>query len=155
MQEVQDKVFNDLIRHIVETDEFDRMRNYKHHLHGCTYEHSIKVAHLCYRHYQRFGSKVNLDELIRGALLHDFFLYDHHDKNGIEGVSGLAHWFVHPKRALENARKAYPDLTKNEQDMIARHMFPLTLIPPKTRYGWVVCFYDKVAAIREFCGVKS
>ena len=155
MQSRQDKLFYELISHVVETEDFVKMRQYRHHVHGCTYDHSIKVAYLCYRHYQRFGSKVNLEELIRGALLHDYFLYDHHDKDNDECVSGLIHWFVHPKYALNNARRDYPDLTKNEQDMIGRHMFPLTLIPPKTRYGWLVCFYDKVAAVKEWLQKKG
>ncbi|MBQ7774772.1 MAG: HD domain-containing protein, partial [Lachnospiraceae bacterium] len=131
--------------------EYGKMRNYKHHIHGCTYDHSIRVAYLCYRHYQRFHSNVNLNELIRGALLHDYFLYDHHDKNSSGHVNGLVHGFTHSKRALENALRVYPDLTKTEQDMIKRHMFPLTPIPPMTKCGWLVCFYDKVAAIGEYC----
>lgn len=152
MQHIQDKAFYDLISHIIETEDFVKMRNYKHHLHGCTYDHSIRVAYLCYRHYQKHKSKVDLDELIRGALLHDYFLYDRHDKSSAEHrkVNGLIHGVTHPKRALENARKAYPDLTEVEQDMIERHMFPLTPIPPKTRCGWLLCFYDKVAALKEY-----
>ena len=110
MQSRQDKQFYELISRVVETEDFIKMRQYRHHVHGCTYDHSIKVAYLCYRHYQRFGSKVELGELIRGALLHDYFLYDHHDKN---------------------------------------------MIPPKTRYGWLVCFYDKVAAVKECYGKRT
>ena len=127
------------------------MQQYKHHLNGNTYEHSIKVAYLCYWHYKRHKSKVDPKELIRGALLHDYFLYDRHDKSNPEHICGLIHGFTHSKRALENALKAYPDLTKTEQDMIKRHMFPLTPIPPKTKCGWLVCFYDKVAAIFDYC----
>lgn len=145
-----DDSFYDLIGDIINSDEFGRMRKYKHHLHGSAYDHSIKVAYLCYRHYQKHRSKVDLNELIRGALLHDYFLYDRHDRRN--HVNGLIHGFTHPKRALENAVNAYPDLTETEQDMIKRHMFPLTPIPPKTRCGWLVCFYDKIAAIGEYCG---
>lgn len=138
-----------LIGDIIDSEEFRRMRKYKHHLHGTTYDHSIKVAYLCYRHYHKHQSNVNLNELIRGALLHDYFLYDRHDR--ANHISGLRHCLTHPKRALENAAKAYPDLTETEQDMIKRHMFPLTPIPPKTQCGWLLCFYDKVAAIDEYC----
>lgn len=127
------------------------MKEYKHHLHGNTYEHSVKVAYLCFLHYKRHNSNVNLNQLIRGALLHDYFLYDRHEKGNPNYVCGFVHGFTHPKRALENAQKAYPDLTRTEQDMIKRHMFPLTPIPPKTKCGWLVCFYDKIAAISEYC----
>ena len=142
--------FNQLIRRITETEEFCKMRKFKHHRNGNTYEHSIKVAYLCYRHYQIFDSKVELGELIRGALLHDYFLYDRHNKNSNPKISGLKHSFTHPKKALNNALNDYPDLTATEQDIIKRHMFPLTPIPPKTRGGWIVCLYDKVTAIDDF-----
>lgn len=148
----QDTLFYKMIYDIIETEEFKKMREYKHHVNGSTYEHSIRVAYLCFRHYQKFQSKVNLEELMRGALLHDYFLYDRHDKNRPGYVNGLIHGVTHPQKALENALAAYPDLTENEQDMIARHMFPLTPVPPKTRYGWLVCFYDKVSAVAECCG---
>lgn len=151
MSEGSTETFYDLINEIVNTSDFRKMQTYKHHLHGSTYDHSIRVAYLCYRHCCKHNSKVNLKELIRGALLHDYFLYDRHDKIAGKHINGLMHCYTHPGCALENALEAYPDLTETEQDMIVRHMFPLTPIPPKTRCGWLVCFYDKVAAVKEYC----
>lgn len=29
-------------------------------------------------------------------------------------------------------------------------MFPLTPIPPQTKAGWLLCFYDKVAAVSDY-----
>lgn len=142
--------FSDLINDIVSSEEFRRMREYKHHLHGTTYDHSIKVAYLCYRYYLKHRSKVNLNELIRGSLLHDYFLYDRHNKEN--NINGFIHGFTHPKLALKNAMNSYPDLTETEKDIIRRHMFPLTPIPPRTRGGWLVCFYDKIAAVGEYLG---
>lgn len=155
MKEKLDESFFTLIRGIVESDEYRSMQGYKHHLGSSTYEHSVKVAYLCYRHYQKHPKKVPLSELIRSALLHDYFLYDRHDRSRPDKVCGLVHGFVHPKRALENALRSYPDLKEAERDAIARHMFPLTPIPPKTRCGWLVCFYDKVAAIGDYCSAKE
>lgn len=80
MSEASIETFYDIVSEIVETGEFRKMQTYKHHLHGSTYDHSIRVAYLCYRHYCKYGSKVNFKELIRGALLHDYFLYDRYDK---------------------------------------------------------------------------
>lgn len=151
MTEGEDKEFKELIQEIVSTEEFKKMKQYKHHRGGNTYDHSIRVAYLCYRYYKRHNSKVNVNELIRGALLHDYFLYDRHDKSNPDYVCGLIHGLVHPKRALANATRAYPNLTKTERDVIKRHVFPLTPIPPKTRCGWLVCFYDKVVAICDYC----
>lgn len=59
------------------------------------------------------------------------------------------HGVKHPRVALENANLHFSDLTKVEADIIKHHMFPLTLVPPRTRAGWLVCFYDKVATISD------
>lgn len=143
-----DSEFEELVRDIVSSEEYCKMKEYKHHMHGNTYDHSVRVAYLCYLHCKRKNKNVNLKELVRGALLHDYFLYNRHTKE--EYVNGLIHNITHPKRALENAIRHYPDLTQNEQDMIRRHMFPLTPVPPHTLCGWLVCYYDKVAAISEY-----
>ena len=141
--------FYELICEIAESEDFCKMQQIRHHVHSTTYEHSLKVAFLCYRYYCRHKSKVELRELIRGALLHDYYLYDHHSREA-NGLIGIGHTLTHPKRALANAREAYRDLTRSEQDAIRRHMFPLTLLPPSTRCGWLVCYYDKVAAIGDY-----
>ncbi|MBQ8162975.1 MAG: phosphohydrolase [Clostridia bacterium] len=138
--------FYRLIWDIVKTEEFQKMKKFKHHIKSNVYRHSIKVAYLCYKHHKRFHTKTDLKELVRGALLHDYYLYDWHDKL----PENRFHGFTHPKKALKNALRVYPDLSSKEQDMIKRHMFPLTVIPPKTKPGWIVCFYDKVAALSDY-----
>ena len=65
------------------------------------------------------------------------------------------HLFTHPRKALANALEKYPDLTPFQRDMIRHHMFPVTLCPPHTRAGWLVCFYDKVAAFGDYFGKKK
>ncbi len=143
-----EKEFYCLIRDIVKTKEFRSMKCCKHHIKGSVYEHSIKVAYLCYKHHKKHGTSIDLGEFVRGALLHDFYLYDWHDM--LPGHR--LHIFTHPKYALLNAIKHYPELTGRQQDMIGRHMFPLTLLPPKTRVGWLVCYYDKIAALSDYFG---
>jgi uncharacterized protein len=39
-----------------------------------------------------------------------------------------------------------------EEDMILRHMFPLTPVPPRTKAGWLLCLYDKIAALSDYFG---
>ncbi|MBE6658486.1 MAG: HD domain-containing protein [Ruminococcaceae bacterium] len=140
--------FVPLVRDILQTEEFRNMKNYKHHIRGNLYDHSVKTAYLCYRHHRRFRLKSDIGEVVRGALLHDFYLYDLHDKS----TRRKFHWFRHPEKALQNALRKYPDLTPSQRDMIRRHMFPLTPIPPRTKAGWLICFYDKVAAVSDRFG---
>ncbi|MBE5755742.1 MAG: HD domain-containing protein [Clostridiales bacterium] len=137
--------FYSIIKDIIRTEEFRKMKNYKHHIKGNLFEHSLKVAFLCYKYHKKKGMKISIEEFVRGALLHDYYLYDLHG----DGKKHRFHWFKHPRLALENALKKYPDLTKTQQDMILHHMFPLTLVPPKTKAGWLVCYYDKVAAVND------
>ncbi len=155
ISEKQKKEFFEMIQDIIETEEFCKSKVYKHHSRGNTYKHSIHVAYLCYKHQMRTGCDVNFRELIRGALLHDYFLYDWRKQEGCKFINGILHGFRHSKMALENALRDYPDLTRTEADIIKRHMFPLTIIPPSTKGGWLVCFYDKVAAIYEYAGLKN
>ena len=143
-----DREFYLMIRDIVSTREFRGMKNYQHHVRGSVYDHSCKVAYLCYRHLKKFGSRTDVRELVRGALLHDFYLYDWHEmKKG-----NRLHLFTHPRRSLENALSRYPELTPRQRDMIRHHMFPITPVPPHTKAGWLVCFYDKVAAFGDYFG---
>lgn len=142
-----DMDFYRLIRHIIKTEEFKSMKNFRHHVKGNVHDHCIRVAYFCYNHHKRFKLSIPIEEFVRGALLHDYYLYDWHTGKVKH------HGREHPKIALENALKKYPDLTSNEIDMIENHMFPLTLLhPPKTKWGWLICFYDKVAAVCDYCG---
>ena len=140
--------FFTLIRDILSSHQFRSMRRMRHHVKGSVFDHSLKVAYLCYRHHKRFGNKTPLDEFIRGAMLHDYYLYDWHDR--LPGHR--LHCFTHPRTALTNARIDYPTLSRVQQDIILRHMFPLIPVPPRTSAGWLICLYDKIAAISDYLG---
>lgn len=90
--------------------------------------------------------RYDLQALVRGALLHDFFLYDWHKRKRARGER--MHAFSHPSAALENAR-SYVPLSQKEENIILRHMFPVTPVPPATREGFAVCLTDKFCALYE------
>lgn len=146
-----EREFYTIIRDIVKSQEFCRMKRYRHHVKSNVYAHSIRVAYLCYRHHKKHCTKIDLREFVRGALLHDYYLYDWHDMTR----GNRLHLFTHPKKALANALRRYPNLTPFQRDMIRHHMFPITLCPPHTRAGWLVCFYDKVAAFGDYFDRKK
>ena len=58
------------------------------------------------------------------------------------------HAFVHPKIALKNAVKLY-ELNEKEQDIIIKHMWPVTLAMPKYKETWIITLVDKYSAIQE------
>lgn len=92
----------------------------------------------------RAGVRVDRASLIRGALLHDYFLYDWHDPD----PSHCLHGFTHPFAALARAEEDF-ELTARERNIIARHMFPLVPVPPTCREAWIVCLADKACALHE------
>ena len=53
-----------------------------------------------------------------------------------------------PKIALKNAKKLC-SLNKKEENIIVRHMWPLTFIPPRYIESYVVSFADKICAMAE------
>ena len=108
------------------------------------FAHSFAVACLCLYLVRLLGLRVDRRALVRGALLHDYFLYDWH----VPDPSHRLHGFSHPWRALENAERDFP-LGPIERDAIVRHMFPLTLAPPKYREGALICAAGKLCALCE------
>ncbi|WP_455543911.1 HD domain-containing protein [Intestinibacter sp.] len=111
------------------------------------YEHCIFVAYMSYIIANKLNLKVDKKSLIRGALLHDYFLYDWHDKNKPVKLHG----FKHPKIALKNASEDFA-LNKKERDIILHHMFPLTIAPPNSKEAWIICLADKICATKETFG---
>lgn len=114
--------------------------------------HCLNVAKYSLALSRRLHIKCNETELIRGALLHDYFLYDWHDEEHIKPYN--LHGFYHPGRALQNADKEY-NLTERERDIIKKHMWPLTVVPPKYREGWIVTMADKWCSLMETFGIHK
>ena len=77
------------------------------------YRHSLAVAYFSCYLAEKMHLKVRTREMIRGALLHDYFLYDWHEKSKDHRLHG----FTHPARALKNAEQIF-DLTPVEKDII-------------------------------------
>ena len=142
-KEKEDKFYS-FVKDITKNSRFYQCKQYTQHGDTSVWEHCIKVAHTAYALSHKFNIKVSEAELIRGALLHDYFLYDWHEKNWPNKIHG----YTHPRKACKEALKDF-DLTKREQDMILHHMFPLTPMPPKYREGVLLCLADKMCATRE------
>lgn len=106
-------------------------------------EHSMSVACVCVRLAKLTHLRHDYSALVRGSLLHDYFNYDWHKKD-----HGKLHAYRHADRALSNAAN---DFTVNpiEANMIARHMFPLNIRPPRYREAILLCIADKACAVKE------
>lgn len=138
---------------ILSSHSFIKSHGFIQHGDMSVYEHSINVAERALRINRFLHIKCNERELVRGALLHDYFLYDWH-KDGKEkgNIHPKLHGFYHPGTALRNASRDFA-LTERERDIIKKHMWPLTIVPPLCREAWVVTMADKYCSTMETFGL--
>lgn len=129
---------NDLIQHEI----VKSMENFIQHSNINCLEHSISVSYYSYTICKLFG--LDYRSAARGGLLHDLFLYDWHITKTRNGLHG----FTHPYTALENAKKYYI-LNELEEDIIVKHMWPLTIRPPKYKESFIVSAVDKYCSTKE------
>jgi len=141
-----EREYTQIVSDILEHNEFKRLQNFFHH-NSSIYEHAKVVSYISYR----ICKMLNLDytSAARGGLLHDFFLYDWRDHHEPDLAKEKFHGLEHPKIALNNSMK-YFSLNEVEKDIIVKHMWPLTLVPPKYQESFVVTFADKYVSSREF-----
>lgn len=135
-------LFLDCISDLIESEVVQKMCNFTQHGDTTTFDHCLMVS---FKSFQ-FCRKFNLDyrAAARGGLLHDLFLYDWHDKD----LKINLHGFYHPGIALRNAEKAFV-LDDKEKEIIKKHMWPLTVVPPKCREAYVICYFDKTCTLKE------
>lgn len=137
--------FFDLVNEIYFSPEVQSLKQYEQHLDIDRLQHITAVAYLAYKICKHFSW--DYKAAARGAVMHDLFYYDWRD--GETGKWHKLHGYKHPKYASLNAKELYPNITKKELEIITHHMWPLTIIPPKSKEGFVVSMSDKYCATRE------
>ena len=130
----------ELITHDISLNsEFMKLNDCRHH--GISrLDHSYRVAYYSYK-IMKF-LKLNYVEGTRAALLHDFFTDD------VSELGSINRLRKHPICALENAKKHF-DISPLQEDIIVKHMFPVTIRPPKYLETVIVDVVDDVASIYE------
>jgi uncharacterized membrane protein/HD superfamily phosphodiesterase len=138
--------FYDITKDIYMHDEFIKLKLHQHH-NSSIYDHVMDVSYFSYRACKFL--KLDYRSAARGALLHDFFLYDWRNHDVPDLPAKKFHGIEHPKIALANAKKHFI-LNDIEKDIVRKHMWPLTLVPPKYKESFIVSFADKYLASKEF-----
>nr|CBX29845.1 hypothetical protein N47_F15400 [uncultured Desulfobacterium sp.] len=138
--------FINMANPLIEHPEVAKLSQYEHHRGKTRLEHVKEVAYISFL----WGKRLSLDcdSITRGALLHDLFFYDWLR----EGPR--LHGFRHHNIALKNARKITP-LTEKEEDIIKKHMWPLTVVPPRYMESLVVSLVDTFCSARDYLRVKN
>ena len=121
--------FFNIISEIINNETVRKMKDYRQHCDTSCYTHCMHVAYYSY--------------IIAKKLGLDYWRMKYRDPKNY----GL-HGFVHPKIALRNALEQF-ELNVKEQDIIVKHMWPMTVVLPKYKESYIVTLTDKYSAIRE------
>lgn len=127
------------------------MKQYRQHVTSNTFEHVCHVARVSHQIQLKLNLDVDEDALLRGAVLHDYYLYDFSENP----VGAYEHGTTHAEKALRNAEKAFV-LNDTEKNIIYSHMWPLNLTHlPRTKEAWIVSVADKICAVQEMLASKK
>jgi len=133
--------FSQIVEPLVKHPQVAILARFMHHRTITRLDHSLKVAWLSYQLARRFS--LDGTAAARGGVLHDLFYYEWLT----EGPR--LHGFRHPRICLENARQV-ATLSATEEDVIIKHMWPLTLSPPRYAESWIVCFMDTYCTFTDY-----
>ena len=137
---------------ILQSNNFMSTKGHIQHGDMTVNQHCVNVAKLSIAISDKLHIRCQKDEMIRGALLHDYFLYDWHVGDARKPQN--LHGFYHPGIALRNATRDFV-LSEREKDIIKKHMWPMTVIPPMCREAWIVTLADKYCSAMETLGLHK
>lgn len=143
---INDKeLFQKELDNMLSDPKVQRMKEFPQHHGSNTLRHCAAVAIRSFELAEKLRWKINVEELVHSAILHDYYLYDIKE----QGLSPYAHGASHPAAAIRNAKKDFA-LTDREMSMIRSHMWPLTLMhPPRSKEAVLLCLADKDVALKE------
>lgn len=143
-QNEKNQEFYECIKDIVNHPVVLRMKEFYQHCETDCYEHCLNVAYNNFCICKHMG--LDARSAARGGMLHDLFLYDwrkHKEKTG-----DRLHAITHPLAAYRNACK-YFKLNKIEKEVITKHMWPVSVIPPRYPETYIICLTDKYCGSME------
>lgn len=143
----RDEDFLKCVRDILVHPVFKSMDQYIQHGNTTCKEHCIQVSYMSYRLCR--AKSWDYRSAARAGLLHDLFLYDWHTHAKETGQH--FHGYTHPRVAMNNAVRHF-NVTEMERNIILRHMWPLTPVPPRYMEGYAVLYADKYCGLAEVAG---
>ena len=140
----------DIYQAFLHDEKIIRMKDISMHRGSNCYLHSFKVAkHAIKKSLNR--KDVNLEVVLLGAILHDYYLYDwRKDRSKLK-----KHGKNHPNIAIENAVKDF-NISEEVKKVIKSHMWPLNIKDyPNSKEAKIVSISDKAVTIGEFLTSKK
>ena len=134
---------------ILESERFKRCRGIIHHKGTNVARHSLEVAEYALRLYKKGNyPDTNVRDVVRAGLLHDIGMSDSKVHDSVSFLKA----YTHPRRSAQIAVEEY-GANEVQTDAILHHMWPICVIPPSHRAGWLVLQADKHCAGRDAAGV--
>ena len=157
----------EIVKEILNSDEFQNRQYFPHHHYYSVWDHSIIVSFRSFLIAKRL--RINPRNCAIAGLLHDFYEVAFIYSAELEALSEKyvkdtnqhkklfkKHGFTHAKQAAENYTKFFPDLVNAQiTNAIKRHMFPLNIIPPRFKEGWIITYVDKRNSLGEIMYIKA
>ena len=138
--------FDTIMKELQADEHVQQMKKYRQHGRITTYDHCADVARLCWKINNKLHLHADRATLVKGAMLHDFYLYDWHSED-----NGEHHWhgYIHAEKARKNAVELLA-ADEKVQHVIYSHMWPLNLTRvPRSLEAWIVCLADKYVSLKE------
>lgn len=138
-----------VVADILENNMVQQLKKYRHHISTNRFQHCLNVSYYNYL-VCRF-LHLDAESAARAGMLHDLYYYD--TKAYRHSNYERSHVKNHPDVAVSNAGELF-SLNSTEEDIIAKHMWPLTKGRPQSKEGYVIVFVDKYCAALELIAPK-
>lgn len=132
---------------ILSSDRFEQAQLVRHHYWTSVAAHSKKTVEYALRicaRLKKHGVRINEKDVVRAALLHDIGMTDQKVSRSISFRKA----YLHPRKSEQIAKEEF-SANEVQCNAIRRHMWPICLIPPRFREGWVVLAADKCCSLWE------
>ena len=137
--------FDKVIGRYRNTPDVESMDRFVQHGATSTLGHSENVAWVSFLVNEKLHLKADEKTLVEAAVLHDFYLYDWHDRK----PERKKHRYEHPEIACENAKEQFA-VSEKTQNAIRSHMWPVNFKNvPRSKEAAIVCLADKYCASVE------
>lgn len=132
---------------ILSSDRFHKAWNIRHHYSTSVAVHSERTAEYAMRicsWLKRHSVRINEEDVMRACLLHDIGMTDDKVSHSISFRKA----YLHPVRSEQIAKDEF-HANAVQCNAIRRHMWPICVIPPRYKEGWIVIAADKLCSLRE------
>lgn len=144
INELEKERLENIYQSFLNNEKILRMKEIPMHRGSNCYEHCFKVAKKAIKKAMR-RKNVDLEVILVGAILHDYYLYDWRSNRALLKKHGKNH----PEVAIKNAIKDF-GISEEVKKVIKTHMWPINIKAyPNTKEARIVSVSDKAVTIGE------